>query len=707
MARGVSLTFNLYGRDATASKALKGVGTEAGRTHSRFGGMAKAGALAASGVAAVGVAAGVAGKMLFDATKAAASDEAAQKRLARELRNSTGATAGQVAATEDWITAQGKALGVADDKLRPALARLARSTKDTGEAQDLARLAMDVSAGTGKDLEQVAMALGRAHDGNTGALGRLGLATKDAQGKALSFEQITKNMAKTFKGQASEGANTLEGKMGRLRLMFDETKESIGAKFLPVAEKLGDWIFTKGIPALEDLGRKVMPVVQEAWEGIKQAFEDARPGLEVLGKALIGVGKVIAEKVVPIVVKLYGVYWRNLLKALGKLGEILPDVGIVILRFAGAAVKAFRGLFDAVLAGMEWMLKGLGKLPGRLGAPFRAAAKSVEGFRDDAGKAMDKAARSIDGATDALRVLKAEAEKKKRARLEVESEDALRRLREAKASLKDPTLTKTRRAEIKADISNLERKLRAARAALDKVKGKTVTVDVKVTLRTLRELEQSGRTGGAGGNGGTAGLMGLTRGVGSRGARFGQWGPRWSWNRNPRTGMGQHDGADISAPYGTAVWAPSGFRYAGRKTGSWHGNAVVMTRGSDRLTLAHLSRFAGTSGLVGYVGSTGNSSGPHLHAQLTRSGRYIDPAVYLERGGIIRRRPGGTLAVIGEGRHDEAVVPLPRGSQSLGGELHVHFHGPIIGSREDLARYVTDAQREYRRKRGGVPLGLG
>jgi hypothetical protein len=179
MARGTSLTFSLFGKDVSASKALKGVGAEAGRTHGKFGGVAKAGAIAASGVAAVGVAAGVAGKMLFDATKAAASDEAAQKRLARELRNSTGATAGQVAATEDWIAAQGKALGVTDDKLRPALARLARSTKDTGEAQDLARLAMDVSAGTGKDLEQVANALARAHDGNTGALGRLGLATKD------------------------------------------------------------------------------------------------------------------------------------------------------------------------------------------------------------------------------------------------------------------------------------------------------------------------------------------------------------------------------------------------------------------------------------------------------------------------------------------------------------------------------------------------
>jgi hypothetical protein len=43
----------------------------------------------------------------------------------------------------------------------------------------------------------------------------------------------------------------------------------------------------------------------------------------------------------------------------------------------------------------------------------------------------------------------------------------------------------------------------------------------------------------------------------------------------------------------------------------------------------------------------------------------------------------------------------------LGGDVHVHFHNAVIGSREDLARYITDAQREFRRKRGGVGLGLG
>ncbi len=68
------------------------------------------------------------------------------------------------------------ATGVADDQLRPALQRLAVSTKSTEEAQKLLTLALDISKASGKDLETVTNALGRAQDGNVTSLGRLGLA---------------------------------------------------------------------------------------------------------------------------------------------------------------------------------------------------------------------------------------------------------------------------------------------------------------------------------------------------------------------------------------------------------------------------------------------------------------------------------------------------------------------------------------------------
>ena len=128
-------------------------------------------AFAAAGAAA----AAYAGKLLVDGVKSAIADEAAQAKLATTLENVTGATKTQIKAVEDYITQTALANGVTDDKLRPSLDRLIRSTKDATKAQELQSLALDIAAGTGKDLQAVSEALGKAYDGNLGALKKLGV----------------------------------------------------------------------------------------------------------------------------------------------------------------------------------------------------------------------------------------------------------------------------------------------------------------------------------------------------------------------------------------------------------------------------------------------------------------------------------------------------------------------------------------------------
>jgi hypothetical protein len=77
----------------------------------------------------------------------------------------------------------------------------------------------------------------------------------------------------------------------------------------------------------------------------------------------------------------------------------------------------------------------------------------------------------------------------------------------------------------------------------------------------------------------------------------------------------------------------------------------------------------------------------------------------LAQGALVRARPGGTLAVIGEGRYDEAVVPLPRGRASVGGgDVHIHIEGGL-DSAETIARRVRAALLDLKRRQG-VPLGL-
>jgi phage-related protein len=184
------------------------------------------------------------------AAQAAAADEQAQVKLANAIKNATGARGADVAKVEDWISAQGKALGVADDQLRPALENLVTATHDVGKAQQLATIAMDVSARKGISLESVSKSLAKAQaTGNVAALAKYGVATKDAAGKALSLEQVTKNLANTYKGSAAASADTAAGKQKRLQVAMGELQEEIGAKLLPVLLKLSgaglkvvDWI---------------------------------------------------------------------------------------------------------------------------------------------------------------------------------------------------------------------------------------------------------------------------------------------------------------------------------------------------------------------------------------------------------------------------------------------------------------------------------
>jgi hypothetical protein len=191
----------------------------------------KAAVPAAAALAGVGAA-------LFDATKGAIEDAAAQDLLANNLRKTTGATDAQIAAVEDWVSEQGKLLGIADDQLRPALQRLSRATGSVTKAQELATQAMDIAAATGKPLESVVSALEKAYGGNMTALGRLAPEYRQLIKDGASFEEVMAKLGNTTGGAATDAANTAAGQFGRMKLALDETKESVGAALLPAIEAI-------------------------------------------------------------------------------------------------------------------------------------------------------------------------------------------------------------------------------------------------------------------------------------------------------------------------------------------------------------------------------------------------------------------------------------------------------------------------------------
>jgi hypothetical protein len=240
-------------------KGVKGAQNEVEGFSSKIG---KFGKVAAAAFAAATVAAAAyAGKLLVDGVKSAIEDAAAQEKLALTLKNVTGATNAQIKATEGYITQTSLAFGVTDDELRPSLERLARATGDVDKAQRLQALALDISAGSGKSLEAVSNALAKATEGNTSALGKLGVGLSSAQLKTLSMDEITKKLADTFENQASTKADTFQGKLDRLNIAFQEGKETVGSFVLDALTPLVSSFVNKVIPALslmaDGLGSKL------------------------------------------------------------------------------------------------------------------------------------------------------------------------------------------------------------------------------------------------------------------------------------------------------------------------------------------------------------------------------------------------------------------------------------------------------------------
>ena len=305
-----------------------------------FGGkLEKFGKVAAAAFAAAAAAAAAyAVKLAVDGVKAAIEDEAAQNRLANALRNVTGATEQQIAAVEDQILQMSLAFGVADDQLRPAYQRLALATGNLTEAEEGLQLALDISAATGKSVEQVANALGKAYEGNTGALGRLGIGLSAAEIKSLGLDGTMKQLAETFGGAATTQANTLEGRIARLRVTFDETVESIGQGLLPIVERFIGYITERFIPM-------IMKARQEAIEPITRAFENNREEMD----ALYRFGK-------DFLVPFFEFTLVNAIRGAGK------AVGTII-EIISAAIRGIENLVNAGIAGINLLIDAYNRLP--------------------------------------------------------------------------------------------------------------------------------------------------------------------------------------------------------------------------------------------------------------------------------------------------------------------------------------------------------
>ena len=191
------------------------------------------------------------GAFAIASVKAAAEDEVGQKKLEETIRNTTSATADQIAGIDKYITKQSIATNTTDDVLRPALSRLILATKDVTKAQELLSLAQEISLARNKPLEAVTNALGKAYEGSNTALGKLGIGIDKATLATLTFDETQQLLNKTFVGFIDNQSDTASFKFGQIKIAVDESKEAIGAALLPVIKELADFLIVTVVPAIE------------------------------------------------------------------------------------------------------------------------------------------------------------------------------------------------------------------------------------------------------------------------------------------------------------------------------------------------------------------------------------------------------------------------------------------------------------------------
>jgi hypothetical protein len=345
-------------------------------------------------------------KGLGEAAKAAEEDRISQNLLAGQLRNVAGANDDQVKAVEENISAMSRQFGVADDRLRPALSKLVTMVGDTTKAQKLMSLAMDVAAGTGKPLEAVTLALGKASQGQMGALVKLGVPmldsiqnTKDltrfsndlnkkqreynlavadygpkskealkalakvekVQGQINTVTQAGINwqadLGKAFEGAGQKGVKPME----QLNVVFGEFKETVGTALLPV---------------IANLAKTLMPIIDKIAPTLGKLIAGLAPIFNALVKALLP----LIDKLLPPIIDLLNSLLPIIIPlAQGLTAVLIPTINVLagvfkgIVTVVGSVTKAFGGIGKAMtdaFKGVGTFLKGL----------FNGYIGMIEGF---------------------------------------------------------------------------------------------------------------------------------------------------------------------------------------------------------------------------------------------------------------------------------------------------------------------------------------
>jgi hypothetical protein len=360
------VTFAFLAKDAASRtvRGLSGTISGLGRVAGKVGGLLKTGLKV--GIAAIAGAIVGAAAALTKFTKDAIEDEKNQAKLVAVLKARGIATEENLKLVNESIKA-GERLAFTDDEVRAGLSVATQFTNDFAEAQKILNSAQDLSRAKNISLEKATTLVGRAYNGNTTALGRMGIEIKKGAKGTAALEGINKK----FAGSAEGFIETTAGGIQALKIQLDNAGEEIGLSLLPIVNEL-----------VQVFVSKALPVILEVVDGIKAFIDNNRALITsvvqtvagFVGKlipVLVSVGEFIFGTIVPAIV--------GFIEKLTAPGGVTDSVGQVVGGIMKDLVPAFGKFFDGVgqLVGKVFELVGV--LWGDGSGPLAIAVQAIGG----------------------------------------------------------------------------------------------------------------------------------------------------------------------------------------------------------------------------------------------------------------------------------------------------------------------------------------
>lgn len=400
-----SLTFKLFGKDVSASKAFKGVEGTATKMSGKLSGMG----LAFAGLGTAAAVAGAAIAIDFGKESVAAFTEAqAQSAKFDDAMSRFKGLSTYKGALDDLAQSLALKTKFDDDETKAAIGTLARYNLTGKQLETLTPLVQDFAVATGKDLGTASVLTGKALLGNTKALKELGISYKPTGNKAKDFANITQLLRDKVGGFAEKEGKTAAGTSEILANQFGEVKEKVGSYLVPALTALGQMIITKVIPAIqiavgwlsEHLGPVIATVagwiMNVAWPAL-QTLADAF--MKNVWPAIVTVAQMIAQNLQPVIAALSD-YWTNtLLPGIQDLIPILQKVGTwvgvvigvlavivswivgkvapVFITVLGGAIRFAIAVLGKIVDAIQWVIDHFGglvdfvkKIPGYISTAF-------------------------------------------------------------------------------------------------------------------------------------------------------------------------------------------------------------------------------------------------------------------------------------------------------------------------------------------------